>query len=103
MNFQYPNFGTGPSRDRLRFRGDRFDPGDPEAAMAHPKAYGPPAVDVSRSHAPYSPSGPVSNDHTAPSSKMCKKPSAIATPATTKLYDRRGYNPEKAASFFAIY
>jgi hypothetical protein len=32
MNFQYPNFGTGPSRDRLRFRGDRFDPGDPEAA-----------------------------------------------------------------------
>jgi site-specific recombinase XerD len=24
-------------------------------------------------------------------------------PSTTKLYDRRGYNPEKAASFFAIY
>jgi integrase len=24
-------------------------------------------------------------------------------PATTKLYDRRGYNPEKAASFFATY
>jgi hypothetical protein len=23
-------------------------------------------------------------------------------PGTTKLYDRRGYNPEKAASFFAI-
>ena len=22
---------------------------------------------------------------------------------TTKLYDRRGYNPEKSASFFAIY
>jgi hypothetical protein len=22
-------------------------------------------------------------------------------PSTTKLYDRRGYNPEKAASFFA--
>jgi site-specific recombinase XerD len=22
---------------------------------------------------------------------------------TTKLYDRRGYNPEKAASFFATY
>jgi integrase/recombinase XerD len=22
-------------------------------------------------------------------------------PGTTKLYDRRGYNPEKAASFFA--
>jgi hypothetical protein len=24
-------------------------------------------------------------------------------PGTTKLYDRRGYNPEKAAAFFAIY
>ncbi len=24
-------------------------------------------------------------------------------PSTTKLYDRRGYNPEKAAKFFAIY
>jgi site-specific recombinase XerD len=24
-------------------------------------------------------------------------------PSTTKLYDRRGYNPEKAASFFAMY
>jgi hypothetical protein len=24
-------------------------------------------------------------------------------PNTTKLYDRRGYNPEKAASFFATY
>jgi integrase/recombinase XerD len=24
-------------------------------------------------------------------------------PSTTKLYDRRGYNPEKAASFFAAY
>jgi integrase/recombinase XerD len=23
--------------------------------------------------------------------------------STTKLYDRRGYNPEKAASFFATY
>jgi site-specific recombinase XerD len=26
-----------------------------------------------------------------------------ADPATTKLYDRRGYNPEKSASFFANY
>jgi integrase/recombinase XerD len=26
-----------------------------------------------------------------------------ADPSTTKLYDRRGYNPEKSASFFAIY
>jgi integrase/recombinase XerD len=25
-----------------------------------------------------------------------------ADPSTTKLYDRRGYNPEKSASFFAI-
>ena len=24
-------------------------------------------------------------------------------PGTTKLYDRRGYNPKKAASFFATY
>jgi integrase/recombinase XerD len=24
-------------------------------------------------------------------------------PGTTKLYDRRGYNPEKAALFFATY
>jgi hypothetical protein len=24
-------------------------------------------------------------------------------PSTTKLYDRRGYNPEKSASFFAAY
>jgi integrase/recombinase XerD len=24
-------------------------------------------------------------------------------PSMTKLYDRRGYNPEKAASFFATY
>jgi integrase/recombinase XerD len=24
-------------------------------------------------------------------------------PRTTKLYDRRGYNPKKAASFFATY
>lgn len=26
-----------------------------------------------------------------------------ADPSTIKLYDRRGYNPEKAASFFANY
>jgi integrase len=24
-------------------------------------------------------------------------------PGTTKLYDRRGYNPERSASFFATY
>jgi hypothetical protein len=28
---------------------------------------------------------------------------AHESPRTTKLYDRRGYNPEKAASFFATY
>ena len=28
---------------------------------------------------------------------------AHADPSTTKLYDRRGYNPEKSASFFANY
>jgi integrase/recombinase XerD len=26
-----------------------------------------------------------------------------ADPATTKLYDRRGYNPERSAAFFAVY
>jgi hypothetical protein len=26
-----------------------------------------------------------------------------ADATTTKLYDRRGYNPEKSASFFASY
>jgi integrase/recombinase XerD len=26
-----------------------------------------------------------------------------ADPTTTKLYDRRGYNPEKSAAFFAVY
>ena len=26
-----------------------------------------------------------------------------AEPGSTKLYDRRGYNPEKSASFFATY
>jgi integrase/recombinase XerD len=32
-----------------------------------------------------------------------QKAAGHADPGTTKLYDRRGYNPEKAASFFAIY
>jgi hypothetical protein len=26
-----------------------------------------------------------------------------ARPGTTKLYDRRGHNPEKSASFYATY
>lgn len=37
-----------------------------------------------------------------PSSKTCKKPPAIVT-GTTKLYNQQGYNPQKAASFFATY
>ena len=32
-----------------------------------------------------------------------KKAAGHRDPSTTKLYDRRGYNPEKAASFFATY
>ena len=32
-----------------------------------------------------------------------QKAAGHRAPATTKLYDRRGYNPEKAASFFATY
>jgi integrase/recombinase XerD len=32
-----------------------------------------------------------------------QKAAGHRNPGTTKLYDRRGYNPEKAASFFATY
>ena len=32
-----------------------------------------------------------------------RKAAARRDPGTAKLYDRRGYNPEKAASFFATY
>jgi integrase/recombinase XerD len=32
-----------------------------------------------------------------------QKAAGHADPGTTKLYDRHGYNPEKAASFFATY
>jgi integrase/recombinase XerD len=32
-----------------------------------------------------------------------QKAAGYRDPSTTKLYDRRGYNPEKAASFFATY
>ncbi len=32
-----------------------------------------------------------------------QRAAAHADPSTTKLYDRRGYNPEKSASFFANY
>ena len=32
-----------------------------------------------------------------------QKAAGHADPSTTKRYDRRGYNPEKAASFFATY
>jgi integrase len=32
-----------------------------------------------------------------------KKAAGHRDPSTTRLYDRRGYNPEKVASFFATY
>jgi len=32
-----------------------------------------------------------------------QRPAGHSEPGTTKLYDRRGYNPEKSASFFATY
>jgi hypothetical protein len=32
-----------------------------------------------------------------------QKAAGYRDPSTTKLYDRRGYNPEKAVSFFATY
>lgn len=32
-----------------------------------------------------------------------KKAAGNRDPSTTRLYDRRGYNPEKAASLFATY
>jgi integrase/recombinase XerD len=35
--------------------------------------------------------------------EACKKAAGHRDPSATKLYDRRGYNPEKAASFFATY
>jgi hypothetical protein len=34
-------------------------------------------------------------------SRTCRRWPDIATPSTNKRYDRRGYNLEKAASFFA--
>jgi hypothetical protein len=34
---------------------------------------------------------------------MSSEQRAMPSPGTTKLYDRRGYNPEKSASFFATY
>jgi hypothetical protein len=65
MNFQYPNFGTRPSTDRLRFRGDRFDSGAPEAAMAI-TAY-------------------LANGGTL---EHAQSMAAHESPRTTKLYDR---------------
>ena len=32
-----------------------------------------------------------------------QKVAGHGNPTTTKLYDRRGHNPEKTASFFATY
>jgi hypothetical protein len=34
---------------------------------------------------------------------MFERAGIDADPGTTKLYDRRGYNPGKAASYFATY
>ena len=40
----------------------------------------------------------------SPSTACCAStPSGHRDPSTTRLYDRRGYNPEKAASFCAVY
>jgi hypothetical protein len=33
----------------------------------------------------------------------CQRAAGHVEPGSTKLYDRRGYNPEKSASFFATY
>jgi integrase/recombinase XerD len=35
--------------------------------------------------------------------QLVQKAAGHRDPGTTKLYDRRGYNPQKAASFFATY
>jgi hypothetical protein len=35
--------------------------------------------------------------------RTCRRPPGHRDPGITKLYDRREYNPEKAASFFATY
>lgn len=32
-----------------------------------------------------------------------QRAAGLSQASTTKLYDRRGYNPEKSASFFATY
>jgi hypothetical protein len=41
--------------------------------------------------------------HVGPHKTIVQKAAGHRDPGTTKLYDRRGYNPEKAASFFATY
>lgn len=40
---------------------------------------------------------------TAACSKTWQRAAGHREPSTTKLYDRRGYNPEKSASYFATY
>jgi hypothetical protein len=51
----------------------------------------------------------LANDARHPAAARCRpfedvqKAAGHRDPGTTKLYDRRGYNPEKAASFFATY
>jgi hypothetical protein len=46
---------------------------------------------------------PLSCLLTDPRSALGSSGLASQWQSTTKLYDRRGYNPEKAASFFATY
>jgi hypothetical protein len=44
-----------------------------------------------------------SNDRPPPAVLPAERAAGHSEPSTTKLYDRRGYNPEKSASFFATY
>src|SRR5690349_905441 len=52
---------------------------------------------------PCAPRSSPRHSTTAPASKDVQRDVGHADPSTTKLYDRRGHNPEKSASFFAIH
>ena len=47
--------------------------------------------------------GPRRIPHIADAAQRTEKAAGNRDPSTTKLYDRRAYNPEKAASFFETY
>jgi hypothetical protein len=47
--------------------------------------------------------GPRRIPHIADAALRTEKAAGNRDPSTTKLYDRRAYNPEKAASFFETY